>query len=163
MPQNVQQTNEVRCAWCGKQIRPGNPSKDVSHGICLTCMADQGHFPIEDLTHCSKERLDSLPFGLIRTRGDGKIVFYNRLESTYSHLEPTRVIGKNFFHEVAPWTGVKEFAGALEEMRLRKRSGRKEFAFIFRFPTRSMLMTIVMMYQAETDLCTLLVRPDAEE
>lgn len=126
-------------------------------------MVVEGGFPVEDLHECPPAILDSLPFGVIRTTGDGRITFYSRTESSFSLLDPAHVTGKNFFRDVAPCTRVKEFAGELEEMRLHKQDGRREFAFVFRFPGRSMLVSIVMVYQAHSDVCTLLVRPVAEE
>lgn len=155
------------CAWCGKQIRPGaTPVGDrrlVSHGICLDCMALEGHFPIENLAQADSGLLDRLPFGVVRTRGNGRILSYNQAEARNSHLDPQKVIGRNFFSEIAPCTHVRELAGWLEEMNLRRKADRQEVAFMFRFPHGAMLVTIVLVYEAESDICTLLIKPVAEE
>lgn len=160
-------SREVLCAWCGKQIRPGvNPSGDrrlVSHGICLDCMALEGNFPIEDLCLAEEDLLDRLPFGVVRMRGNGKIISYNEEEARHSRLAPEAVIGRNFFGEVAPCTRVRELAGHLEQMQLGRRSCREEVAFVFRFPHGAMLVRIVLAYDAEQDVCTLLIKPMAEE
>ncbi len=60
-------------------------------------------------------QLDELPIGAIRLDSSGKIRGYNRFESRLSGLDPTSVIGKNFFTEVAPCTNVQAFAGRFRE------------------------------------------------
>jgi photoactive yellow protein len=48
--------------------------------------------------------LDDLPFGVIGMAPDGTIEQYNRAEGELSGLTPGRVIGRNFFTDVAPCT-----------------------------------------------------------
>jgi photoactive yellow protein len=149
------------CAWCGKQIRSGDKSLPVSHGICVSCIGcERG---VDDLTHLSQGELDSLPFGVIRLDGEGTVVAYNQTESGFSHLEPGQVIGKNFFSEVAPCARVKEFAGAIESFRAATKSGRKRISFVFTFPHGAMWMSIALTYDAQDDETTLLVKPLATE
>jgi photoactive yellow protein len=59
--------------------------------------------------------IDTLPFGAIRIDHDGKILTYNQYEARLAHLDAARVIGKNFFRDVAPCTAVKEFEGRMRE------------------------------------------------
>lgn len=47
---------------------------------------------------------DDLPFGLVRMDADGTVNAYNREECLLSGLSADKVIGKNFFHQVAPCT-----------------------------------------------------------
>ena len=57
--------------------------------------------------------LEELPFGAIVIDLDGTILSYNRYEANLSHLDATRLIGKNFFRDVAPCTGVQAFQGRM--------------------------------------------------
>ncbi len=152
----------IICAWCKKRIREGDPDRPVSHGICVLCMAESGGFPVEDLSRADAKLLDRLPFGIIRTKGDGQILSYSKGESAYSRLPAEAVLGKNFFQDVAPCTRVQEFAGWLEAMRAAKKSGREELSFVFKFPHGAMLVKIAMLYDSQTDTCTLLVKPIAQ-
>ena len=154
-------TTAVICAWCDKQIHPGDDSKPSFHGICVQCIGRERG--LEDLTHLSQEALDSLPFGVIRLDGAGKVIAYNQTEAGFSRLEPANVIGKNFFREVAPCARVKEFAGTLEDFRAARKSGRKRISFVFTFPHGALWMSIALTYDAATDTSTLLVRPLAQE
>jgi photoactive yellow protein len=57
------------------------------------------------------DELDTLPFGAIVVDRAGLIRSYNEYESRLSHLAKERVIGKNFFRDVAPCTAVQAFEG----------------------------------------------------
>jgi len=59
------------------------------------------------------ERLDELPFGAIVIDAKGTILEYNEYERRLAHLERAAVVGKNFFRDVAPCTGVQAFEGRL--------------------------------------------------
>lgn len=59
---------------------------------------------LQHLDHMNAEELDALPFGVVAMAKDGVVVAYNQLESAYAGLSPERVIGRNFFTEVAPCT-----------------------------------------------------------
>ena len=79
------------------------------------------------------ERLDELPFGAIVVDADGIIHEYNEYESKLSHLARSRVIGKNFFRDVAPCTAVQAFEGRLREfLRTRDRVS-ESFDYFFPF------------------------------
>lgn len=89
--------------------------------------------------------LDQLPYGLICLDAQGRVVHYNDTESRLAQLPKERVIGRNFFTEVAPCTRVREFEGQFHELvrdpsRLRVRS----FDFIFRFRHSEQHVTIVL-------------------
>jgi len=59
--------------------------------------------------------IDELPFGAICIDHDGTIVSYNQYEARLAHLDAARVIGKNFFRDIAPCTAVKAFEGRMHE------------------------------------------------
>lgn len=91
------------------------------------------------------DELDELPYGLICLDAQGRVVHYNDTESRLAKLPKDRVIGRNFFSEVAPCTRVREFEGQFYELvrdpaRLRVRS----FDFIFRFRHSEQHVTIVL-------------------
>ena len=62
---------------------------------------------LEQITRMSEEQLDALPFGAIRLDMTGKILTYNMTESKLTGRDPKRVIGRNFFTDVAPCTNVQ--------------------------------------------------------
>lgn len=59
---------------------------------------------LDDLGDATADQLDDLPFGVVRMDRQGIVADYNRFESNLSGLTPDRVIGKNFFEQVAPCT-----------------------------------------------------------
>jgi photoactive yellow protein len=63
----------------------------------------------------TQDELDRLPFGVIQLNPLGRILRYNRAESELAGMEPDRVVGLNFFTEVAPCTRVQRFYGAFLE------------------------------------------------
>jgi len=125
----------------------------------VPCAEKTGAFPVEDFSQAAPEFLDTLPFGVIRVDGAGKILSYSRGEAAYSGLSPSKVIGKNFFTQVAPCTKVKEFAGELEKLRATRANGTTGLSFVFKFPKGTALMSIVVIYEASSDISTLLIRP----
>lgn len=56
----------------------------------------------KDLIAADGQSLDNYSFGIIGFGADYIVTLYNALESASSGLNPTRVIGKHFFEEVAP-------------------------------------------------------------
>jgi len=57
---------------------------------------------IAELAESDKERLDTVPFGVIGFTSDATVTVYNATESRNAGLSPERVLGKHFFEEVAP-------------------------------------------------------------
>ncbi|HXX20785.1 MAG TPA: PAS domain-containing protein [Candidatus Acidoferrum sp.] len=159
----IYNSGPVICAWCQKELRPGDPTKPVSHGICLPCLGFAIQIPIQDLTHIPADVFDNLPYGAIQLKGDGTVIGYNRTEASLSGLDPARVIGKNFFREIAPCTLVREFSGELEKMRAAGVNARTEFKFLFKFVRGSMMVHLAMVYDAASDTAVVLVRPLAKE
>lgn len=70
---------------------------------------------MEQIDHLSAEKFDNLPFGAIKLDRDGRIQAYNATEEEISGRRAQDVIGRDFFHEVAPCTNVQEFAGKFRE------------------------------------------------
>lgn len=151
----------VACAWCGKSIRPGDPDARVSHGICALCAGASGMFPIESLAHATLDQLDRLPFGSIRLTPDGTILAYNAAEEALSGRRRADVVGRNFFRDVAPCTGVAAFEGEVAKLRQGSGGGRTTLAFVFQFPGGEVMVTISASHDRETDTVTLLVKATA--
>mgnify|MGYP000001287489 CR=1 FL=1 len=63
------------------------------------------------LSHMSTQDLDNLAFGAVELDGNGNILRYNTAEGDITGRNPKDVIGKNFFHDVAPCTNSPEFYG----------------------------------------------------
>jgi len=61
---------------------------------------DQNAF--EWLDKADDATLDEVHFGVVAMGADGNVVAYNAIESALSGLSPARVIGRNFFNDVAP-------------------------------------------------------------
>ena len=102
----------------------------------------------EYLLSLSPQEVDALPFGLITLDPDGVVTGYNKTESSLSGLDPRRVVGRNFFDEVAPCTRVKEFAGLYREMVASGRTHSWEFNFLFRFARGEKRVHIRLAYFA---------------
>jgi photoactive yellow protein len=86
-------------------------------------------------------------------------VGYNRAESELSGLQPQRVLGRNFFQEVAPCTAVKEFAGLYGEMVKAGKTQSWEFSFVFRFAGGDRRVHIQLAYFPEHERGMILVQP----
>lgn len=113
---------------------------------------------MEELLSLSQEEVDALPFGLIALDPDGIIVRYNKAESSLSGLDPQRVLGRNFFEQVAPCTNVREFAGLYREMVKTRKMQSWEFNFTFRFPAGAKHVHIRLAYFPERRLGLMLLQ-----
>jgi photoactive yellow protein len=95
------------------------------------------------------EELDGLPFGAIQLDPSGKILAYNRTEEKISGRSAADVVGKNFFHDVAPCTRVKRFYGAFQEG-LDRKTLNEVFDFTFAFAGGARDVRIRMIYSGST-------------
>ncbi len=59
---------------------------------------------LDSLEACTDDALDALPFGVVGMALDATVERYNAFESKLAGLSPSRVLGRNFFTEVAPCT-----------------------------------------------------------
>ena len=97
------------------------------------------------VSRLSPNELDRLPYGLICLDAQGRVVHYNDTEARLAQLPKERVIGRNFFTDVAPCTRVRGFEGQFHELvrdssKIRVRS----FDFVFRFKHSEQHVTIVI-------------------
>lgn len=115
-----------------------------------------------DLSRMTEEQLDALPYGAIRLSPYGTVLSYNATEGRLTGRTPERVLGRNFFLDVAPCTDVQEFRGRFVE--LAKQSEITIFhEFSFEFPFDSPLRVNITLLRDRGDQSIwVLVEPDAE-
>ena len=102
-----------------------------------------------EIGRMTAEDLDALPFGAIQLDAAGKILSYNKTEERISGRKAGDVVGKNFFHDVAPCTRVRRFIGAFQEG-VQRRALNEVFDFTFRFPQGTREVRIRMIYSGNT-------------
>ncbi len=88
---------------------------------------------VERLASMSAEEVDDLPYGFLVLDRDGVIQMYNRYESRMSRLPAERVIGRNWFRDVAPCTRVEGFQGRFRRLIDDPSQTSDRFAFRFHF------------------------------
>lgn len=112
---------------------------------------------LERVGEMNEQELDGLPFGAIRLDKDGKVLSYNAAEGRITGRDPKKVIGRNFFNEVAPCTNVQAFAG-----RFREGVARKEmhviFPYRFDFEMAPRDVSVTLFYSKQTDSAWVFVR-----
>ena len=67
------------------------------------------------LSKLKDSEIENLAFGAINLDSKGKILKYNKAEGEITGRNPSEVLGKNFFTEVAPCTNSKEFYGKFKQ------------------------------------------------
>jgi photoactive yellow protein len=80
--------------------------------------------------------LDELPFGVMCLAPDGLILRYNAAEGRLARLDPSTVVGRNFFTDVAPCTYTEDFYGRWKSLVDRDQEGsfaRFRYVFDFKF------------------------------
>ena len=87
---------------------------------------------IEQVSDMSKEELDGLPIGVITLAPDGTVKRYNKAESILARKDQAKVVGTNFFTDVAPCTANAGFQGKFNEL-VSKEWGINNFDYAFKF------------------------------
>jgi photoactive yellow protein len=118
-----------------------------------------GRAEIERIENYGEDQLDHLPFGAIRLDREGNILTFNRSEVEITGRRKERVVGKNFFTEVAPCTNVQEFAG---KFRQGVQAGKLHtvFPYVFDFEMEPRQVWVTLFYSKETDSAWVFVRDD---
>jgi photoactive yellow protein len=116
---------------------------------------------LEAIDRMSEQELDALPFGAIRLDRDGKILSYNMTESKLTGRDPKRVVGRNFFTEVAPCTNVQDFAGRFREG-VAKGDMHVVFPYRFDFQMAPRDVSVTLFFSKQTDTAWVFVREAAE-
>jgi photoactive yellow protein len=112
---------------------------------------------LERIDRMSAAELDALPFGAIRLDREGTILSYNRTESKLTGRDPKRVVGRNFFTDVAPCTNVQAFAGRFREG---VAGGDMHVIFPYRFDFQMAPrdVTVTLFYSRQTGTAWVFVR-----
>jgi photoactive yellow protein len=112
---------------------------------------------LESIDRMDESELDALPFGAIRLDKDGRILSYNATESKLTGRDPKRVIGRNFFREVAPCTNVQSFAGRFREG-VARGDMHVIFPYRFDFEMAPRDVTVTLFYSRQTETAWVFVR-----
>ena len=112
---------------------------------------------IREVMDLPESQLDVLPFGTIRLDEKGTILSFNLMEAKLTGRDPARVIGRNFFTDVAPCTNVKEFAG---RFRAGVASGSLHVSFPYRFDFQMAPrdVTVTLFYSQTTGTAWVFVK-----
>jgi photoactive yellow protein len=106
----------------------------------------------------TEEELDRLPYGVIQLDPQGVILRYNAAESRLSGLMKARVVGKNFFKQIAPCTDIHQFYGRFCEG---VAAGQLHctFRFHFAFKRKPLDVTVSLFYNERDKTMWVLVQP----
>ncbi|WP_425350895.1 histidine kinase dimerization/phosphoacceptor domain -containing protein [Methylobacterium aquaticum] len=114
--------------------------------------------PTIDLDALAPSDLDRLRQGVIQVDGRGVIHRYNRAESAFSGRPAERVVGRNFFTDVAPCTHLPHFYGRFREG-VRRGGLDHTFTFVYGFDPRPMQMRITLRQAAAPDRYWIIAEP----
>ncbi len=123
-----------------------------------TASAASAAFSLAQVDSISEAELDSLPFGVIQLNAAGTVLRYNSFEAGLSGLTPQKVVGKNFFTQVAPCTDLPQFHGRFRDG---VASGKLHcsFRFHFAFKESPCDVTITLFYNDRDKTVWVLVQP----
>jgi photoactive yellow protein len=120
-----------------------------------------------DLEQASAVRdVNDLPFGVIVVDRLGTILEYNTYETAMTGFSKERVLGRNFFHDVAPCTAIKEFEGRFDSFLTSHATSIEPFEFTFPFakgPQRVSIVFVRMNFDSERATICVARRPDEPE
>jgi photoactive yellow protein len=105
-----------------------------------------------------ERELDSLPYGVIQLDSLGTVLRYNACEAGLSGLNKQRVVGKNFFKQIAPCTDVQEFYGRFREG-IDAGELHCTFRFHFAFKQNPRDVTVTLFYNNRDQTVWVLVQP----
>jgi photoactive yellow protein len=113
--------------------------------------------PAQGVFELAESDIDALPFGLIAVDSDGTIEQYNAYESKMARLPKDRVIGRNFFRDVAPCASVQEFQGRFERFVQGTGDAAESFDFEFRFAFGRQFVNITFVRSTKNKQIKILV------
>lgn len=116
---------------------------------------------VREIALLKDEELDSLPFGSVCLARDGLILAYSDGRTGFSGLSRPDVLGRDFFHAIAPSARTPEFYGRFQSGALQ---GNLDitFPFTFRFPVGWRAAKVRMVSDPGTGLVWILLEPRAQ-
>lgn len=124
--------------------------------VVLSRPRADGEFNLR-VTDLEEHELDGQPFGIIRLDRAGIVLSYNRYEQGRARRRRESVIGRNFFHDVAPCARVKEFYGRFLDG-IASRDLNTTFGFVFAMPEGDRNVDVSLFYKASDDSVWVLIR-----
>ncbi|MEE4117599.1 MAG: photoactive yellow protein [Paracoccaceae bacterium] len=70
-----------------------------------------GSQDVDNILAREPQRVEKLAFGAVLLDRSGKVVKYNQAEGLIAGRDPSEVVGKDFFNEIAPCAKGKRFHG----------------------------------------------------
>lgn len=98
----------------------------------VTATAFDDAIDLTKLDTLDDAQLDDLGFGVICLDDQGTILKYNLAEARLARLDRSRVVGKDFFKQIAPCTATPDFLGRFQQF-CTSREPRISFPYIFDF------------------------------
>ena len=115
-------------------------------------------FIFQTIDSIGEKELDSLPYGVIQLDAQGTFLRYNSYEEGLSGLTKQKVVGKNFFKQIAPCTDMQEFYGRFREG-VAAGELHCTFRYHFAFKRNPRDVTVTLLYNAREKLTWVLVQP----
>jgi photoactive yellow protein len=115
-------------------------------------------FLFAKINSISQEELDSLPCGVIQLDAVGVVLRYNAFEAGLSGLDKKKVVGKNFFRQIAPCTDIQEFYGRFRDG-VTAGELHCTFRFHFAFKSHPRDVTVTLFYNSRDKTVWVLVQP----
>jgi photoactive yellow protein len=115
-------------------------------------------FIFKDIDSITEADLDSQPYGVIQLDSEGTVLRYNSYEANLAGLTKQKVVGKNFFKQIAPCTDVQEFCGRFQTG-VAAGELHCTFRFHFSFKKNPRDVTVTLLYNKRDKTAWVLVQP----
>ena len=112
----------------------------------------------DDIDALNDDEIDGLAFGAIQLDTNGIILKYNMYEAGMAGLDRGKVLGKNFFEDIAPCTAVQEFYGRFQRG-VRMRVLHETFRYHFAFKHKPIDVSITLFYSSITNTVWVFAQP----
>ncbi|GJE00956.1 Bacteriophytochrome [Methylobacterium isbiliense] len=106
----------------------------------------------------TSRQIDGLAEGVVQVDSSGTILLYNVAESRFSGRAPERVLGRNFFSEIAPCTRVPDFYGRFREG-VRRGLLDETFSFVYGFDPQPLRVRITLRRATAPDRYWIVTQP----
>ena len=115
-----------------------------------------------ELDAASAAGLDALPYGVVALDASGRVSRYNLYEAQLSGLDPTRVIGKNFFTAIAPCMNTPLIADQFRMAELQGARLDDTIDYVLAFKSGMLPSKVRMLYNPTSPSRYLLIRRASE-